>query len=312
LLELVPLLVEKSPTNIGSPEKPSLLVFFPSSLGSEEERAMMKTLRTSLSVFILISAMLAAGKVSWGQEISPLSVVSLSLKIFRNEAQIGTATGFVLKKNDKNYLVTNRHVVIACGQDVNPANIGGWICANKLAILHNRLGHLGMWLWVTEDLFDKDGKPRWLEHPTLKGAADLVALPLANTSNVQFYPLDIGLAKTDLVLSPGESLSIVGFPFGLAQEGGLPIWKTGTIASDLDINYGGKPVFLVDTTSRPGMSGSPVYAIRTGAISTKTALRVSSGLTVEFLGVYSEQIPAAELGGVWKAEVLMALHDSLP
>jgi hypothetical protein len=90
------------------------------------------------------------------------------------------------------------------------------------------------------------------------------ALPLAHTENVQFYPLDISLRNTDIVLTPGYTVSIVGFPFGLAQGAGLAIWKTGTVASDLGVNWTGRPMFLVDTTSRPGMSGSPVYGVRSG------------------------------------------------
>jgi Trypsin-like peptidase domain len=245
--------------------------------------------------------------------IDQSSVTSLHLKILHNDVEIGGATGFVLEKNAKHYLVTNRHVALACAQDQNPTNIGGWICAHKIAIYHNRLNHLGQWLWVSEDLFDEHSNKRWSEHPTLGAAADLVALPLRHADDVQFYPLDMGLRNTDLVIGPADSVSIVGFPFGLAQQGGLPVWKTGTLASDLDINIGGKPVFLVDTTSRPGMSGSAVYAVRSGAYrSSDGSLRTAtSGSMKKFLGVYSEQIQAAELGGVWKAEAVMALYDSL-
>ena len=106
---------------------------------------------------------------------------------------------------------------------------------------------------------------RWLEHATLHGRVDLIALPLVHTENVQFYPLDLGLRDQDIVVSPGDSVSIVGFPFGMAQDAGLPIWKTGTVASDSDVNFNGQPMFIVDTTSRQGMSGSPFYAVRTGA-----------------------------------------------
>ena len=60
--------------------------------------------------------------------------------------EIGGAIGFVMEKNNKRYLVTNRHVVLACAQDKNSTNVGGWICANKLGILHNRLNHLGEWV----------------------------------------------------------------------------------------------------------------------------------------------------------------------
>jgi hypothetical protein len=128
------------------------------------------------------------------------SVTSLQLKIFHNEVEIGGATGFVIEKNNKRYLVTNRHVVLACAQDKNPTNVGGWICANKLGIFHNKLNHLGEWVWVTEDLLDEHNKKRWLEHPTLGAAADLVALPLKNMEDVKFYPLDVGLSKTDVVV----------------------------------------------------------------------------------------------------------------
>src|SRR5271157_3070482 len=83
-----------------------------------------------------------------------LSYTSLQLKILRNDAEIGTATGFVVMKNNKPYLLTNRHVVLACALDKDPSDVGGWICANKLAILHNKHGHLGEWFWVMEDLFD--------------------------------------------------------------------------------------------------------------------------------------------------------------
>ena len=107
------------------------------------------------------------------------SYTSLQLKILHNDVEIGLATGFVVAKKDKYYLVTNRHVVLACAQDKHPTNVGGWICANKIEIFRNKLNHLGEWIWVTEDLVDEHNNKRWLEHPTLGAAADLVALPLA-------------------------------------------------------------------------------------------------------------------------------------
>jgi hypothetical protein len=246
--------------------------------------------------------------------IDESSYTSLQVKILHNDVEIGRATGFVVAKKDKHYLVTNRHVALACAQDKNPANVGGWICANKLGILHNRLNHLGEWIWVTEDLVDEHNNRRWLEHPTLGAGADLVALPLAHVEDVKFFPLDLGLVNVDVVVGPADPVSIVGFPYGLAQQGGLPVWKTGTVASDLDINFGGQPVFLVDTTSRPGMSGSPVYAVRSGAYrSSDGALRTGiTGSIKKFLGVYSEQMQPVELGGVWKAETVMTLYNSLP
>jgi len=241
------------------------------------------------------------------QSIDRLSVTSLAVAVYHGEVSIGSATGFVLQKNRNYYLVTSRHVVLTCAEDTNPNNVGAWICADKLKILHNTAGRLGDWFWVEEDLYDNSKHKRWLEHPTLGASADLVALPLKNTSGVEFYPLDLALRNSDMQLAPGDPVNIVGFPFGETQGGGLPIWKTGTIASDLDINYGGKAKFLVDATARLGMSGSPVYARRFGQEKSTNPV----GIT-KFLGVYSEENQALELGAVWKAEAVSALYDALP
>ena len=277
----------------------------------------MKHLLARASFWMLCSIVLLADVAARGQDIQidPLSPSSLLLQIKHNDTVISSATGFVVQKGDKYYLITNRHVVLQCAEDRDPSDVGGWICADKLAILHNKVGRLGMeWFTVTEELFEKDGKtPRWLEHPTLHGAADIIALPLATTENVQFYPLDVKLARTDLAVAPGDTVSIVGFPFGQPQQFGLPIWKTGTVASDLDVEIGSKPMFLLDTTSRPGMSGSPVYAVRFGMIHRANGQMMNSPTrVVRFLGIYSQQNLESELGGVWKASAVIALYDSLP
>lgn len=145
-----------------------------------------------VAVYRLIFFLTLAHNVQ-SQQIDPLSVTSLNLKILHNDVAIGTATGFVVAKNSHYYLVTNRHVVLACALDTDQTNLGGWICANRLSIFHNKHGHLGEWLWVIEDLLDEHQKKRWFEHPQLAGAADLVALPLSHTESAQLYPLDIAL-----------------------------------------------------------------------------------------------------------------------
>jgi Trypsin-like peptidase domain len=271
---------------------------------------MTMILRASSRIVLKI---LAFAALDWSQQIDAISLTSLELKVLHDGVEIGTATGFVMAKGTKYYLVTNRHVVLHCALDGNPANTGGWICANKLAIFHNRVNRLGTWFWVEERLYDDHERKRWLEHPTLAGAADLVALPLEHLENVQFYPLDIELRNTDIVVKPGDSVSIVGFPLGLAQAVGLPIWKTGTVASDSEVTWSGRPMFLVDTTSRQGMSGSPVYAVRTAAYRNSAgSLLMTEGGAKKFLGVFSEQNLQAELGGVWKAQAVQDLYASLP
>lgn len=264
-----------------------------------------------LLLWLCTSVVVAAQTSQTSQTIDRLSVTSLAVAVFHGDKSIGSATGFVLQKNQNYFLVTNRHVVLHCAEDSDPKNVGGWICADRLKILQNTAGHLGDWFWVEENLYDENKHKRWVEHPTLGASADLIALPLRNTAGVQFYPLDLALRNSDLQLAPGDPVNIVGFPFGETQGGGLPIWKTGTIASDLDINYGGKAKFLVDATARSGMSGSPVYARRFGASQDKGSTTNVEGIT-KFLGVYAEENQALELGAVWKAEAVSTLYDSLP
>jgi hypothetical protein len=253
-----------------------------------------------------------------GQQVDPLSLTSLKLLILHDNVQIGSATGTVLLKGSHHYLLTNRHVVLACTEDKNANNVGGWLCANKLVITYLRNDHHG-WIPAIEDLYDAQNNKRWLEHPTLQTAAgsipgssiDLIALPLTQTQGADLVPLNLELAGTQILLGPSESVSIVGFPLGLGANEGLPLWKNGTIASDLDVDYEGKERFLLDTTSRAGMSGAPVYAKRTGSYSTASTL-ISVGNATKFLGIYSEQSERAEIGIVWKAIVVKRLYDSLP
>lgn len=141
---------------------------------------------------------------------------------------------------------------------------------------------------------------------------DVVALditPNPNDNRFDFFPLDLTLRDTNLVLSPAEPVSIVGFPFGVSQAGRLAIWKTGHIASDLDIDYSNRPIFLVDVTTKSGMSGSPVIARRMGTFRTSTGTSLGGSAT-KFLGIYSGRVPDndggqdSNIGMVWKARVL--------
>ena len=108
--------------------------------------------------FCLLVLNLSIAQCAWSQKIDPASVTSLKLTILRDNVEIGSATGFVMAKGSKHYLVTNRHVVLACALDGNSNNVGGWICANRISILHNRLNRLGEWIPVTEDLYEPPDK----------------------------------------------------------------------------------------------------------------------------------------------------------
>ncbi|WP_158943916.1 serine protease [Granulicella sp. S190] len=245
--------------------------------------------------------------------IDPLSVQSLLVQIYSRGESLGSGTGFVVKKNEKAYLVTNWHVVSARRPDTGAAMDPQGRYPDEIQILQNVKGHLGTWTYKSEKLVNEKNEALWIEHPLGK-AVDVVFVPLSNLSDVDLYPVNLELRKIPIRLAPAGNVSIIGFPFGHSQTAGLPIWKTGTIASDPDIDYDKSPQILVDCTGRPGMSGSPVYARRSGMYQDEnTGVNMVSGQTDRFIGIYAGSIDqTSEIGRVWKASAIMTIYDALP
>lgn len=127
---------------------------------------------------------------------------------------------------------------------------------------------------------------------------------MENVSNdIKIYPFDFSLANTDIVPTVAMPISIIGFPLGFSGPGRLPIWKTGHIASDPDLDYNKEPLFLIDATTRGGMSGSPVVLRLSGGYKTRSGNSVmsSSRKATLFLGIYSGKLPGdSEIGRVWR------------
>ena len=246
--------------------------------------------------------------------IDPLSRVSLHVEVYFDGVQIGDATGFICKGDNTHYLVTNWHVLSGRDPETERPLSQTSAIPNRIQIWHHAKGQLGS--WVRKEVFLHEGdEPKWKEH-RLGKTIDVVALPISAHEDVDFYPLDLGLAETDLIISPSEPVSIIGFPRGIAASGKFPIWKTAHVASDLDLDCDGKPIFVVDTTTKPGMSGSPVFARRIGgAMRTSKGFGIMAGEVTRFLGVYSGRInddgtdamDRYNLGRVWKAEALKEL-----
>ena len=132
----------------------------------------------------------------------------------------------------------------------------------------------------------------------------MVVLKLTELDGVELYPLDLSLADADILVFPAMTVSIIGYPFGLSVGGGWPVWKTGHIASEPQIDFNNSPGFLVDVTGRGGMSGSPVVVRPQGQYQSRSGGLVIGSSPTLFLGIYSAQFDAAELGMVWQPSVI--------
>lgn len=237
--------------------------------------------------------------------IDEFSVKPLYLETYLGEQRLGVATGFVVKKNESYYLITNWHVVTGRNPFNNnlPLSTTGVADPNILRVwFHGQ--NLGNWISKEIRLINEAGDKLWFEHERCE-QVDVVAIPFTITEDIKIYEIDLAMADFDLIIYPSEAVSIIGFPMALTSGGKFPIWKTGHVASDIDIDWDGKPAFLIDATTKGGMSGSPVIAKRVCIYQTSHGNTV--GNAVRFLGVYSGREiseSGVEVGFVWKPRVI--------
>ena len=230
-----------------------------------------------------------------------------------NGQPLSTGTAFVVQASKGPVLVTNRHNVTGRNQETGaPLSITGGI-PNEIVILHNRKEQLGQWLSKTEPLFDGT-TPQWVEHPTLSSKADFIALPLTQLNEVALYPYDPKNPGPDIFVGPADSVSVIGFPFGVSAGGAFGVWATGFLASEPMVNFADLPIQLIDCRTRQGQSGSPVIAYRSGGMipmmNGDTA--AFTGPVSKFIGIYSGRINnESDLGIVWRASAILELLAKL-
>lgn len=233
-------------------------------------------------------------------------------------------------------LITNRHVVTALDSENKnlykhtylPSSLEFYLIANNgkefIRYWHPFIMQLNK-INSRDELYEKDYEPSflkqdriWIEHPILKNNADFVAIPIHKSflnslnnsemfkpSNIQFDFIRINMFENDeFILEPSDKIEVIGFPLGLTiseneshwHKEYFPIWISGYIASDPNIKFDGKPMFLIDSRTKGGNSGSPVFIIKN-----------NENKVAKFLGIYSGRIveknksecEISDLGKVW-------------
>lgn len=241
------------------------------------------------------------------------SVQSLLIEMQFNGQRLASGTAFAVETRLGPHLITNRHNVTGRHQETGqPLSVTGGI-PNQLTIVHNRKDILGEWVRRTE-LLERDGAPRWVEHPTLGPRADFVALKLTDLEDVELFPHDLSSEEPQIQVGPADAVSVIGFPFGLTAGGSLAVWATGFVASEPEVDFNDLPIFLIDCRSRQGQSGSPVVAYRGGgAVATGNGTAtIFDGPVQRLMGIYSGRVNAeSDLGFVWKVSAIQELIGAL-
>lgn len=255
--------------------------------------------------------------ISRSQAITRIeSVQSLYLEVYRDNLRLGSGTGFIIRSKTQNYLITNYHVVTGR----NPTN-NQWlpnssqITPNRIAILHNG-PQLGTYLVKWESLMDGNWTPQWHQDSINNEIVDVIELPLKDTTGISIFPVNYNQKADELtssiVLQPTDRIYILGFPLGVRSAPALPVWKSGLIASEPDIDQEGKPIMWIDAVTFPGMSGSPVYFIASEFNTKDKGWIQSFGQVSIFVGVFSHAHGSNIYGSLWKASFLKKIFDALP
>ena len=240
------------------------------------------------------------------------SVASLLIRAIAGSNVLGSATGFAVGWNGVNYLITNWHVVSGRDPRTNQPLHSSGAVPSELRTMHNVKDRLGQWREVADPLYNGAGQPLWREHPDFGRRVDVVALPLSSMDDVELYRHDPWTVEPEIAAGVAEGVFIIGFPFGLSGGGSLGIWSRGSIATEPAVEFDGLPLYLVDSRTRAGQSGSPViFYSGGGAVAMRSGgVAVFAGPVERLLGVYSGRVnQESDLGFVWKVSALREIVE---
>lgn len=279
---------------------------------------------------------------------STYSQSPFQILIYDDNGLISTGTAFFYDLNGENYLITNWH------------NISGrHFLTNE--ILDKKNGRLPTYFEakLATNFPDKNGfttfshkveiyenyEPIWFESPEMGSKCDVIAIPFNKPIGIVdnfHHPTNL-IGNIRIPVKPGNTVFVIGFPMSISVYIGLPIWKAGYIASEpfYDITIGGKvsklgglesglnlPAFFIDTQTKEGMSGSPVFANYIGnwnmknpyskidpdSIEFRESNKIALGENrLEFVGCYSGRIgkeeEGATLGLCWRENTIRLICE---
>lgn len=210
---------------------------------------------------------------------------TVRIEIEAADGKRGTGTGFFFSfatQGDKHVpaLVTNKHL------------IEGAVRGRFHLSTADKDGNP---VYSAHEVFAFDGFQQfWIPHP--EEDIDLCVMPIAPIleranqagKRLFFVQLDMSLVPSaeDLAqLTAMEDILMAGYPNGIWDEkNNMPVLRRGVTATHPNLDWNGKPEFLIDAACFPGSSGSPVFLFNLGGYAAKTGGMVI-GSRLKLLGV---------------------------
>lgn len=242
--------------------------------------------------------------------IDEYSAAAVPVQMTVNGNSLSIGSGFFWQVADQLYLITNWHNVSGVNPmtGANMSSTGGRPDTIHVGVNAAQPPRRGV---LTLPLHDTEG-PVWLVHPKLGRRVDVAAVPvridIVSHPEARYYPINT-LSSRNMQIGIGSDVFIIGYPFAhdLADRGGWPIWKRASVASEPALLREDELYVLVDTASRPGMSGSAVVARTVGDVLLENGdLVMVTGTSTRFFGVYAGRVSSsdaldAQLGRVYPA-----------
>ncbi|MCL4510452.1 MAG: serine protease [Bacteroidetes bacterium] len=268
--------------------------------------------------------------------VEHLSMITTPVLLLKGNSIVSQGTGFyyALQDTAKNatviFLVTNYHVLTGSAPSEKKPPIGD----NIVFFFHKDEKNTGDLKEVRYPLFTRLGDPIWITSKTYPEAdVAIIPLPSGAYQDCKVFGISEEWTKAPIKLRPSSRVTLVGYPYGYEDSvNALPIWKTGSIASEPNVDFSGKPLFVVDVSAFPGMSGSPVFAVSYGAYEMEQGGTTVGGVQ-KFLGIYAsmemlqekkflEELQSGkkegiviteslQLGHVWKAQLIIDMVKSI-
>lgn len=148
------------------------------------------------------------------------------------------------------------------------------------------------------------GNGGWIQDPEFEAfRTDIAAVHFLPDDDRLIHCLnDMTDIFAGLFTHVGMDCTIVGYPSRLLGGLMLPVWRTGSIASEPLLPVDGKPMFLIDASTSKGFSGSPVFRRHFGPLPVQAedgslTIQGNSILTTSFVGIYAGRIENTHVGG---------------